>query len=231
MANKKASSNTKRSIQHSVVWGVTPSGFKRMGLSYKGKSINLKVNPDDYEYSRGQRAAIYRTQGANVVQQFGADLATITISGTTGWHRDGSGLNGRERLEEINQLILQYQTDTQNGGHSAQALHFNNYTDSKYYVVTVEQGGMKIRRDKSNPLLYNYELHFTVIGGDDTPKQDSSPTGSIGTGAGSSIDKGKEATNPVSTTDSTLVATIINPHATKQAVSNAVSRLKKGHGK
>lgn len=228
----KQSSSNKISFKHSVYWGVTPSGFKRMSISYKKTTINFKINPDEYTYKRPSRGSLYRTQNANVIQQFGADIARIELNGTTGYHVDGGGLNGRERLEQLNKLILDYQTDTQNGGHSVSALKFNNYTDHKHYTVTVdpESEGLKITRSKSNPLLYNYSLTLAVIGGDDTPRQESSVTGTVGTGAGSSIDKGAEASNSM-TGSSNLVSTITDPHATKQNIARATKKLKKGHGK
>jgi hypothetical protein len=228
-----AAKRTKKSepIKYGSAWGVIPSDFKRIGISYKDTTINFKINPEEYSYKRPQRLAAYKTQNSNVIQQFGADLATITINGTTGYHRDGNNNNGRQRLEDINKLILQYQTDTQNGGTSARTLYFNNYTDSKYYKVTVGQDGFEYSRDKNNPLLFNYVIHFIVIGGDDTPKTDTSVTSEVGNGSGSSIDKGVDATSNNSGSTSSLVDTITNPHATRQDIAKATKRLKRGHGR
>lgn len=228
MAKKKKKQTT---VKHSVVWGIVPSGFKRMAFSYKGKTVTLKVNPDTYKYTRGQRSATYKTQNANVNQQFGAELAEISIQGNTGWHKDGKGLDGKDRLDELNKLIADYQNDTQNGGHSASPLKFDNYTDHKYYTVTVAADGFQYSRDKENPLVYDYLINLTVLGGSDTPKQDSSLVSDIGTGSGSSIDKGQDATSPVSTTDAHLMDTLLDSHATQQDIDKATDALKKGHGK
>lgn len=218
-------------VRRSTVWGIKPSGFKRMAISYKGTTVNFKVNPKDYNYKRGQRAAVYKTQGANVVQQFGAELAIITITGTTGWHKDSEGLDGQGRFDKLNKLIADYQNDTQNGGHSVEELRFNNYTDNKSYVVTVEQGGFEYKRADNNPLLFNYVLYLIVIGGSDTPPEDTELTAVVGTGSGSSINKGTDATSQVTPEQQRLVDTVTDNHATKQDIKKAKNKLKKKHGK
>lgn len=230
MATKKKEDKTFGG-KSSVVWGVEPAGFKRIGFTYKDKKITFRINPKEYDYSRPTRASVYKTQNSNVVQLFGADLATITIKGTTGWHKDGNGLDGKGRLDELNKLFADYQNDTQNGGHSASDLKFNNYTDNKFYTVTMEADGFSYHRDDSAPLLFDYSIFLYVIGGDDTPVQDSSLTAVVGTGSGSSISKGTDATSPVSKADSQLVNTVSDPHATKQSIDKAVKKLKKKHGK
>lgn len=214
----------------STVWGVIPSGFKRMGISYDGKSITFKVNPREYDITRQTRQAVYKTQNSVVIQQFGSDLAEIVITGSTGWHKDGNGLNGQERVEEINKLVAKYQNDTQNGGHAAKEFKFNNYTDKKYYTVAVAK--FNEHRDSSTPVLTDYTLQMTVVAGDDTPTQDTALTAVVGTGSGSSISKGTDvASNSVSSAQQHLVNTATDPHATKQAIKKATKRLKKKHGK
>lgn len=214
-----------------TVWGVEPEGFKRISISYKDTTINFRLNPEEYKYERKTRAAIYKTQNSNVVQQFGSDIAVITMRGTTGWHKDNNGQSGKDRFDALNRLIAQYQNDTQNGGHTAQAMKFNNYTDNKYYTVTVAPDGFTYDRSLNRPLLYEYTLTLMVIGGDDTPTIDSSLTAVVGTGSGSSISKGQDATSPVSKTDAKLVNTIQDAHATKQSIKKATAKLKKKHGK
>lgn len=214
----------------STVWGVVPSGFKRMGISYDGKTIIFKVNPREYDITRQTRQAVYKTQNSVVIQQFGSDLAEIVITGSTGWHKDGNGLNGKERVEEINKLVAKYQNDTQNGGHAAKEFKFNNYTDKKYYTVAVAK--FNEHEDSASPVLTDYTLQMTVVAGDDTPVQDAELTSVVGTGSGSSISKGTDvASNAVSSEQQHLVNTATDPHATKKAIKKATKRLKKKHGK
>ena len=61
------------------------ASVKRMSISYSGTTVDFAVNPQEYQYSRPQRASTYKTQNTNVIQQFGPDLGVITISGNTDW--------------------------------------------------------------------------------------------------------------------------------------------------
>lgn len=209
------------------VWGIKPSGLKRIALVYGDEVYNFRINPKQYDYERATRYTAYKTQNSNVVQMYGADLAEIKFNGTTGWHPDSSGKNGEKRLNALNELMAKYQNDTQNGG-VAQELKFNNYTDHKYYKVV--GGKFSYHRDFMEPLLFDYSLELVVIGGSDTPEQDSSLTAVVGTGSGSSVTKGKDADNTLSSSDQHLVDTVTNPHATKQDIDKATKKLKKKHG-
>lgn len=229
--NKKSKVAVQRqTIKHSgSVWGVMPKGFKRVALTYGNETYTFRVNPGDYDYERATRQATYRTQNANVVQQFGADMATITFTGTTGFHTDSNGNDGQDRFDKLDKLLAKCQNDTQNGGYPAQTLTFHNYTENKTYTVVVND--FSEHRDKVEPVLFTYTIKLIVIGGTDAPEQDTQLTAVVGTGSGSSITQGTDATSPVSKSDSNLVNTVTDPHATKEAINKAVKKLKKKHGK
>ena len=210
MAKRKSKSKSKSAIPRQTVkhdgaiWGVMPKGFKRVALTYGNETYTFRVNPGDYDYERATRQAVYRTQNANVVQQYGADMATITFTGTTGFHTDSNGNNGQDRFDKLDRLLAKCQNDTQNGGYPAQTLTFHNYTENKTYTVVVDD--FSEHRDKVEPVLFTYTIKLSVIGGTD-------------------------ATSPVSKSDSNLVNTVTDPHATKDAINKAVKKLNKKHGK
>lgn len=227
----KSKSKKVKTISHkgAPVWGVIPSGFKRISLTYGDKTYNFKINPSNYKYNRDTRSAIYKTQGSNVNQQFGSDIPTIAMSGTTGWHKDASGNTGKDRLESLNKIVAQYQNDTQYGGAPHQDFWLYNYTDSKKYKVSIDK--FEYDRDKTEPLLFYYTIEMHVLGGSDTPPENTELTSVVGTGSGSSISPGTDANSPVTTAQKNLVDTATNPHATKKDIKKAIKKLKKKHGK
>ena len=206
MAKRKSKSKSKSAIPRQTiahkgsVWGFMPKGFKRVALTYGNETYTFRVNPGDYDYERATRQAVYRTQNANVVQQYGADTVSYT-----------------------------HLTLPTNGGYPAQTLTFHNYTENKTYTVVVDD--FSEHRDKVEPVLFTYTIKLSVIGGTDAPEQDTQLTAVVGTGSGSSITQGTDATSPVSKSDSNLVNTVTDPHATKEAINKAVKKLKKKHGK
>ena len=184
--------------------------LQRMAFEYAGETIYLNVNPQQYQYSRPQRATIFRTQSNNVIEQFGYDLPTITINGNTGWRKDGTGASGKNRFDKLNLLFKKYQSDTVNGGVPSTDLNFYNYTDNYSYTVTIPPNGFIYARSVDNPLLYSYTINLIVIKDAGAPNQTVSPD--IGSGAGSSATPyiHADAQNSTGLTDSGNAANVIN---------------------
>lgn len=159
--------------------------LKRIALEYKGQTYSFAVNPEQYTMTRPQRATVFKTQSDNVIQQFGADLSTITFSGNTGHQKDGSGLTGKDRYASLNNFILLYQNDTENGGTPASDLNFYNYTDDESYTVTIPPAGFSLNRSVDNPLIYTYSITLIVIKGTGDPSESDKINSQIGAGSGS----------------------------------------------
>ena len=131
-----------------------------------GKNIlTLRINPSQYEYSAPQRQTSFKTQGNIVVEDYGADLKTITFSGNTGMGVDADGNNGEKRLEKIKNFIVGYQEDSNYGQIPTTTLEFYNMMDADKpsYTVTIAQQGFQYSRDDQNPLTYNYAISMIVI--------------------------------------------------------------------
>lgn len=207
----------------SLTFGDAP--LKRIAFTYKGTSLTLKINPQDYSYSRPQRASIYKTQNTNVIQQYGPDIATITIQGNTGWHRDGSGLTGGERFDQIISMFQEYQNDTQNGETPLDDMQLLNYTDAKYYTVTVAKDGFSYSRSVDNPLLFNYVIVVAVLKGTGQPNPSEKVEAQTGTGAGTSIRKAT-ATNTDTNSYYAAIQTLEDSDKTQAARDAALNKLK-----
>lgn len=202
------------------------ASVKRMSISYSGTTVDFAVNPQEYQYSRPQRASTYKTQNTNVIQQFGPDLGVITISGNTGWRKDGTNQTGEERFNNLFTLLQHYQNDTQNGAQPSTELSFNNYTDGKYYTVTIAKEGIQYERTVDNPLLFNFVIAFIVVKGSGTPSQDRQVDSQTGTGTGQSINIGSnDSTSTTKDAYYAAVQTLEDTHATARARAQAHAKL------
>ena len=159
--------------------------LKRMAFSYNGKTIQLAVNPQNYEFNEPQRITSIKTQTDNIVEQYGPDFPTITISGNLGY-RAINGKTGTQRFNELRDMILQYQASTVDGAYPATDMYFYNYTDDQSYTVTIAQGGFQYTRSVDTTLLYNYSIAMIVLRGSDQPNRGQVVNPITGTGSGSS---------------------------------------------
>ena len=157
-----------------------------MALSYNGKTIQFRINPQNYQFNEPQRITSIKTQTDLVVEQYGPDVPTITISGNTGYFQDENGLTGAQRFNELRDMILQYQSSTIDGAYPATDLYFYNYTDDQSYTVSIAQGGYQDTRSVDTPLLYNYSIAMIVLQGSDQPNRGQVVNPLAGKGSGSS---------------------------------------------
>lgn len=151
----------------------TSSGFHYSGQSYGhvaflwgDEYVNLRINPQSYQFSSPQRTSTFKTQSTPVVEDFGQDLETITFSGNTGGNKiDADGNNGEDRFRALHNLIVSYQQSTSNGNHPQNELTFFNNMDTgkPSYTVHIPQQGFQYSRDSQSPLLYNYAISLIVL--------------------------------------------------------------------
>lgn len=171
--------------------------LKRMAFSYNGRTVNLWPNPQNYQFQEPQRATTIKTQGDNVIEQYGPDFPIISISGHTGYKIDANGKNGKQRLEDLKSLILSYQSATIDGLAPDKDLTFYNYTDDQSYVVTIPTGGFEYSRSVDTAVLFNYSISMAVLRGSDQPDRSSVINALVGSGSGQSTQnpKGHLVTN------------------------------------
>lgn len=126
----------------------------------------FQINPQNYKETSPQRATVFRTRSAIVVEDFGPDIVTIEFSGTTGFKRDKTGRTGADRLQALKAIIEQYSTSGQRiGEEDSQQLEmiFYNFTDGGSYYVHLAPGGFEIERSAEQSILYNYRLSLVVL--------------------------------------------------------------------
>lgn len=128
--------------------------------------------PEELTYTHPTRASVIQTLGGAWVDDFGEGIVDITLSGHTGWRANDQTLttinapkDGMEKAIELRTAFF----ETFHKERMAAAKAGNNPDDSvKMFFVDVLNTAlwqvypvsMQLRRHKSRPLLYQYQLRL-----------------------------------------------------------------------
>lgn len=136
-----------------------------------GDPVTLPIRPEDLTKNQPQRATVNQTLGRDAqgwVDYFGEGLPSVTIAGHTGWrYQPGSGQDGFQAFEALNDLVIhKYATakqDAIDGGldPATVKLIFIDLLDNFSWSVVVNP--FVLRRSKSRPLLYQYNMTLQAI--------------------------------------------------------------------
>lgn len=138
--------------------------LKRMEFTFKNKSYKFTLNPDAYTQTEDGRVTVTQTKGGAFVELFGAAIAEITISGTTGFKNGtGNAEDGYKKFKELRDLIKKVYSNITDGKQITDndLLWFYNYTDNEYYKTIPDK--FELSRSKSQPTLYKYDIHMYCI--------------------------------------------------------------------
>lgn len=171
--------------------GVRPIAFLlQNGLGFSNP-ITLKIRPEDLTRTEPSRVSVHQTLGRSVsgwADDFGEGLPALTISGTTGWRTSAaSGEDGAMAFELLNQMIAHdyhslRQMAIDVGTDPAQVkLLFVDMLDNFTWNVTPTS--FVLRRSKSRPLLFQYNIQLQALATDiDNPLMVVPFSGSIPAG-------------------------------------------------
>lgn len=151
--------------------GVRPIAFVlQKGLSF-GTPVTLKVRPEDLTRGEPSRISVNQTLGRVVsgwADNFGEGLPSVTIAGNTGWRSSAaSGEDGAQAFETLNHLVAhEYhqakQVAIDSGIDPATVrLLFVDMLDN--FTWNVAPMRFDLRRSKSRPLLYLYNIQLQAI--------------------------------------------------------------------
>lgn len=157
-------------------------------------AVTLPIRPEDLNRTEPQRSTVHQTMGRDLtgwVDHFGAGLPSVTIAGNTGWRMNRvTGADGFGSFEQLNQLVMRdfnaaKQAAIDDGVDPAGVrLLFVDVLDGFAWQVVPTQ--FVLRRSKSNPLLYQYNITLQAISTSiDTQEQDTPDDGTVGDGLGS----------------------------------------------
>jgi hypothetical protein len=172
---------------------VRPISFLLDNLGSIGDPVMLPIRPEDLTRTEPARATVHQTLGREEVgwvDHFGKGLASINISGTTGWRYNPSvGRDGFQSFEALNDLVVhrypELKQDAIDAGRDPRdvKLIFVDLLDNFTYPVVPTQ--FVLRRSKSRPLLFQYSITLQALSGSiDAPIMSFPSLGSITGGLG-----------------------------------------------
>lgn len=154
--------------------GVRPISFVLNSAGVLSAPVTLKVRPTDLTRTEPSRIAVHQTLGRDLQgwsDNFGQGLPSVVIAGHTGWRAGGaSGLDGAQAFEQLNQLIVKDYADAKQMAidigidPATVKLLFIDMLDG--FCWNVAPGPFVLRRNKSQPLLFQYNISLQAIATD-----------------------------------------------------------------
>jgi len=136
--------------------------------------VTLPIRPEDLTRTEPSRATVHQTPGRGVtgwLDNLGPGIPTVTLSGHTGWRytagAEGGVLDGFDSFDALNQLVafdyhLAKQNAIDDGVDPAEVkLLFADTVDNFIWSVVPTQ--FVLRRSRSRPLLYQYNITLQAI--------------------------------------------------------------------
>lgn len=154
--------------------GVRPIAFVLQSGQQFSSPVTLKIRPEDLTRPETSRATVTQTLGRvqqGWVDSFGEGLPSCRISGHTGWRAStASGEDGAAAFETLNWLVTKgyhqgKQEAIDNGSDPAQVkLLFIDMLDN--FCWSVNPAIFELKRNKSRPLLFQYNIFLQAISTD-----------------------------------------------------------------
>lgn len=140
--------------------------------------VTLAIRPEDLSRQDPSRLTVQQTLGGAWADSFGAGLAQISISGTTGWHRMyGTGretpgqqehADGQQRFQQLRDTVFDQWHDRRARAVSAgldpngvRLIFADGLHDTTSLVAPVS---FVLRRSRSRPLLTQYQISMVSLG-------------------------------------------------------------------
>lgn len=137
------------------------------------RGVTLVIRPEDLTRNQNSRSAVHQTLGRGLqgwVDEFGEGLPSCTISGHTGWRyttNGGDRQDGAEAFLELNALVMEeYHTAKQKAidtGRDPAKVKLIFSDDLDYFAWSVTPTSFQLRRSKSRPLLYQYQISLQAV--------------------------------------------------------------------
>lgn len=132
----------------------------------------LPLNPSTLTFSHPARVTATMTVGGAYYDDFGFGIPTIQLQGHTGWFSTTDGeFNGTSPLDGptaydhlYNDIYLKYfeLEGSSNAPNPAVQLEIHcPYENLNYYIKPIT--GFTLTRDRTNPMVFQYQVSFTVI--------------------------------------------------------------------
>jgi len=127
------------------------------------------INPEDFSVNYQHRIQVIQTLGDPFIDEFGVGVPTLNMRGTTGWRTRPNiqNIDGHEAFKKLRRDFINKYFDLRLDRHNSNQdpddimlVVINSVDDLAYQIVPVD---FKLLRNKSRPLLYQYDLTFKVV--------------------------------------------------------------------
>jgi hypothetical protein len=159
--------------------GIT--NLKKIAFQIGDELFKFAINPENMINHRPHRATAVKTKSRIVIEDFQSDIATITISGTTGFNptgiRDDRGII---KIKKMKQALSDYAELGGNGDTPPVDFIFYDFTNDESWIVHLSAEGVTYTQSIESPLTHRYDIKFTVLRQAAEPSDDEVVSPEIG---------------------------------------------------
>lgn len=139
------------------------SELKRIELTYKDKTYEFSINPQELSVSLKNRVNPTQTLGGFWIDKFGSGLHELSLSGITGFKVLVDADEGHRKFKELKEIIETVYSSENNlrTQELQEPMEFLNFTDDEYYKIIPTD--FTVQRSVSNPLVFRYSLKAFII--------------------------------------------------------------------
>jgi nucleoid-associated protein YgaU len=129
-----------------------------------GGPFTFPINPEQFTIEQPARQSVTNTIGGAYQDHFGPGVPTIQIAGHTGWRRHKSSQDdGFQAFLKLRQIHEDYNRMCGEGDPDAVNLELTVSVPQGYGHYRVSSDRFRSLKSTQSPLLYRYEIQFTVL--------------------------------------------------------------------
>lgn len=132
------------------------------------EAVSLYVRPQDLTRQDPSRLNVNQTLGGAWGDSFGPGVPIITISGHTGWRRGSDNQDGEGRFMDLRDKVYdqwhERRASAVRAGRDPADVHLVYADALDNMAVVVAPLAFQLRRSRSQPLLFQYQIQMAVLG-------------------------------------------------------------------
>lgn len=131
------------------------------------RAVTLYIRPEEMARVDPSRVTVQQTLGPTAwADSFGPGIASINISGHTGWHRSSDNLDGEARFKALKSQVFddwhKRRKDAVAAGRDPDEIKLVFADSLDNFAVVVVPMGFTLRRSRARPLLLQYQISMSV---------------------------------------------------------------------
>jgi hypothetical protein len=143
--------------------GSQGGGVSTGGTEGGGGGYIFPIRPEQFQLVEPARQSVTQTIGGAYQDHFGPGVPQITLSGHTGWRKLGGDGDGYEMFTKLRQVHRDYNRMCGEGDPASVTLMLSVNVPQGYGVFRVSSDNFRSLKSVQSPLLFRYEIQFTVL--------------------------------------------------------------------